>query len=80
MACYYRPFYIRCIFIVLVYFNPSLATQDSPAFTAGNQAVMALISLLLVSGIIYLMKKKSTTRYADVYADDVVKETTPFTF
>jgi CAAX protease family protein len=73
-------FVYDAFFIVLVYFNPSLATQDSPAFTAGNQTVMALFSLVLVSGIIYLMKKKSTTRYADVYADDVVKETTPFTF
>lgn len=72
-------FVYDAFFIVLVYFNPSLATQESPAFTAGNQLLMGLVSLALVSIIVYMMKKKSTNHYSEVYRDNLAEENTPFT-
>lgn len=74
----FAHFIYDAFFVVLVYLNPSLATQEEPVFYSGNKVILGLVSALLVAGIVYLMKKKSDTRYQEVYAGDEIEETTPF--
>jgi membrane protease YdiL (CAAX protease family) len=64
--------------VVMIYFNPAMAEQDGATLQIGNQAVMALISAVLVAAVIYQMKKKSTNSYEAVYANDTIDNTNPF--
>jgi hypothetical protein len=65
--------------VVMIYFNPELADQEGPTVQIGNQLVVAAISAILVAGLIYLMKKKSTASYEAIYADDKIDNSNPFT-
>ena len=64
--------------VVLIYFNPELADQNSTTLQFGNQLLMTGISLILVGLIVYQMKKKSKTKYNTIYADDKMGESSPF--
>lgn len=74
----FAHFIYDAFFVVLVFLNPSLATQEGPVFKAGDMVTMAVVSALMVAAIIYLMKRKSTTNYAEVYAADKMQENNPF--
>jgi membrane protease YdiL (CAAX protease family) len=65
--------------VVMIYFYPSMADQDA-TLQLGNKAVMGIISATLVVAIVYSMKKKSTSSYEAVYADDRIDNTNPFSF
>ena len=64
--------------IIMIYFNPALAEQDSVTISLGNQTVLAAISAALVISIIVAMKKRSTNSYATAYARDNIDESNPF--
>ena len=66
--------------VVMVYFNPAFADQETPVFNTGSQAIAALISAILVAAIIYYMKKKSTNNYEAVYTGDKIENDNPFSF
>ena len=58
-------------FIVLAYFQPQiLESAEASLFNESAQALLALISTALVVGLVWLMKKQSTTSYAKVYEKD----------
>ena len=65
--------------IVVIYFNPAMADEAGVTTSFGNQTLMALVSLLLVTGIIIWMKKRSTTTYEMMYARDNIDDSNPFT-
>lgn len=67
-------------FVLLVFLDPALATQEGPTMNMGNQVVMALISAALVGTVLYLMKKKSTASYEAIYAGDKIDTGNPFSF
>ena len=75
----FAHFIYDAFFVLLVYLNPSMATQEGPVLKSGNQVIMGLVSALLLVAVVYLMKKKSDTSYQQVYAGDEIKETSPFT-
>lgn len=64
--------------VIMIYFNPALAEQDSVTISLGNQTVLAAISAALVIAIIVAMKRKSTNSYAAAYARDTIDESNPF--
>lgn len=64
--------------VVMIYFNPALAEQKGPTLQIGSQALMALISAVLVAAVVYQMKKKSTASYEAVYAGDKMEDNNPF--
>lgn len=64
--------------VVMVYFNPSYADQETPVFNAGNQVIAALVSAMLVAAVIYNMKKRSTASYETIYAGDKIENDNPF--
>lgn len=64
--------------VVLIYFNPSLADQNTTTFQMGNQAVITLLSAVLVGLIIFQMKKRSVANYETVYAADKIDDDNPF--
>lgn len=64
--------------VIMIYFNPALAEQDSVSLPLGNQTVLAAISAALVIAIIIAMKKRSTNSYAAVYARDNIDDSNPF--
>lgn len=64
-------FVYDAFFIILAYFNPELATNADAALVDKSYiAVAALVSTLMVVGLIWLMKKNSKTNYHDVYRND----------
>lgn len=65
--------------VVMIYFYPSLADQDT-TLQLGNKAIMGMVSAALVVAIVYAMKKKSTNSYEAVYAGDRIDNTNPFSF
>ena len=64
--------------VIMIHFNPALADQESVAVSIGNQTVLALVSAGLVIGIVFIMKRKSTTTYEAMYARDSIDESNPF--
>ena len=64
--------------VVMIWFNPALAEQDSVTVTFGNQTLLAAISLALIIIIVVLMKKRSTNSYETVYARDNIEDSNPF--
>jgi membrane protease YdiL (CAAX protease family) len=64
-------FVYDALLIVLVYFNPEMLNDDQ-AGKANNIALIGSISFVGVVLLIEWMRKKSTTRYNEVYADDAV--------
>lgn len=68
-------FVYDAFFIVLVFLNPRMIENtEATLFNASGLLVMALVSAALVGGIIWLMKKASTTSYEQVYAGDTPKD------
>src|SRR5215204_714626 len=64
--------------VIMIWFNPSLAEQDSVAVSFGNKTLLAVLSLALIIGIVILMKKRSTNNYEVVYARDNIDDSNPF--
>ena len=64
--------------VIMIWFNPALAEQDSVAVSLGNKTLLAAISLALVMIIVILMKKRSTNSYETVYARDNIDDSNPF--
>ena len=64
--------------VIMIWFNPALAEQDSVAVSFGNKTVLAAISLALIIGIVILMKKRSTNSYEVAYARDNIDDSNPF--
>ena len=64
--------------VVMIWFNPALADQESVTVSLGNKSILAAISLALIIGIVILMKKSSTNSYEAVYARDKIDDTNPF--
>jgi CAAX protease family protein len=64
--------------VIMIWFNPALAEQDSVAVSLGNKTLLAAISLVLVIIIVILMKKRSTNSYEAVYARDNIDDSNPF--
>ena len=64
--------------VIMIWFNPALAEEESVAVSLGNKSAMAAISLALIIAIIIIMKKRSTSSYEVVYARDNIDESNPF--
>jgi len=64
--------------VIMIWFNPALAEQDSVAVSLGNKTLLAAISLALIMIIVIVMKKRSTNSYETVYARDKIDESNPF--
>jgi membrane protease YdiL (CAAX protease family) len=64
--------------VVMIWFNPALAEEDSVAISLGNKSILAAISLALVIIIVIIMKKRSTNSYEAVYARDNIDDSNPF--
>jgi len=64
--------------VVMIWFNPALADQESVTVSLGNKSILAAISLALIIGIVILMKKRSTNSYEAVYARDNIDDSNPF--
>jgi membrane protease YdiL (CAAX protease family) len=64
--------------VVMIWFNPALADQESVTVSLGNKSLLAAISLALIIGIVILMKKRSTNTYEAVYARDNIDDSNPF--
>ena len=64
--------------VIMIWFDPALADQDSVTVSLGNKTVLAAISLALVIAIVILMKKRSTNSYEAVYARDNIDDSNPF--
>jgi membrane protease YdiL (CAAX protease family) len=64
--------------VVMIWFNPALADQESVTVSLGNKSIVAAISLALIIGIVILMKKRSTNSYQAVYARDDIDDSNPF--
>lgn len=63
--------------VVLIWFNPALAEQDSGAISL-VKTLLATISLALVIIIVIIMKKRSITTYEAMYARDKIDDSNPF--
>lgn len=67
--------------IVFLYINPEAVNDDSIIKGQGMQLLVgALISLLLTVAVLRYVKRKSTTRYEEVYKDDFDQPASPFSF
>jgi membrane protease YdiL (CAAX protease family) len=64
--------------VVMIWFNPALADQESVTVSLGNKSIVAAISLALIIGIVILMKRRSTNSYQAVYARDDIDDSNPF--
>jgi membrane protease YdiL (CAAX protease family) len=62
-------FVYDALVIVLVYFNPEMLKEEQ-SVTAANIALIGSISFVMVVLLIEWMRKKTTTTYTEVYADD----------
>jgi membrane protease YdiL (CAAX protease family) len=65
-------FVYDALLITLIYFNPEMLKEDSAGLELNNIALAGTISFVMVVLLIELMRKKSTTRYDEVYADDKI--------
>ena len=65
-------FVYDALLITLVYFNPSMMNEDNPMPEANNMALVGTISFVMVVLLIEWMRRKSTVRYDEVYADDKI--------
>ena len=65
--------------VVMIYFYPSMADQESATVPIGNKLVMGILSAVVVTGIVYFMKRKSTASYEAIYAGDKIDHSNPFT-
>ena len=65
--------------VVVIYFNPAMANEEGVTTSFGNQTLLAIGSLVIVTGIILAMKLGSKTTYEMMYARDNVDESNPFT-
>lgn len=59
------------LLIVLAYFNPEMLNDES-SVKMGNLALVGSISFAIVVLLLEWMRKKTVTRYSEVYADDDV--------
>ncbi|MEO7923736.1 MAG: type II CAAX endopeptidase family protein [Chitinophagaceae bacterium] len=66
-------FMYDAVLVTLLYFNPSMANEDTPV-PAANIALMAAASFLAIVGLVGWMKKRSTVTYQEVYVDDAVPD------
>ena len=64
--------------VIVIHYKPEMAEKEGLTVSFANQAVLALISLVLVVGIIIMMKKRSTTTYEMMYARDNIDDSNPF--
>ena len=64
--------------VVMIWFNPALAEEDSVAVSLGNKSLLAAVSLALIIIIVIIMKKRSTNNYETVYARDNIDDSNPF--
>ena len=64
-------FVYDALLIVLTYFYPAMLNDES-SVKLGNLALIGSISFVLVALLIEWMRKKTTTTYNEVYADDEV--------
>jgi uncharacterized protein len=64
-------FVYDALVIVLVYFNPEMLKEEQTV-TAANIALIGSISFVMVVLLIEWMRKKTTTTYTEVYADDAI--------
>ncbi len=68
-------------FIVLAYFKPKMLDDTSASMFEGSGiALMALVSAVLVIGLVWLMRKNSTADYDQTYKDDFQPSNQDFTF
>lgn len=65
-------FVYDALLIIVAYQRPDMMNDEMPQVNMQNFALVAALSFAAVAGAVVWMKKKSTTRYADVYADDDV--------
>jgi len=65
--------------VIVIYFNPAMASEEGVTTSVGNQTVLALASFVLVIGGIVAMKLVSKTTYEMMYARDSIDESNPFT-
>lgn len=73
-------FVYDALLLVLAYSNPGMEANEG-AMKMSNIVLLAIISFTLVVTAILWMKKKSTTRYEEVYAgDDTPVKNHPFDF
>ncbi|MBI1344006.1 MAG: CPBP family intramembrane metalloprotease [Terrimonas sp.] len=64
-------FFYDGLIVVLTYFNPAMIRDDAAVGLKGASiAVQGIISLVAVVGIIIWMKRRSTTSFEKVYAND----------
>lgn len=71
-------FVYDALLIVLVYFNPEMLNDES-SVKLGNLALTGSISFVLVVLLFEWMRKKTTTKYSEVYAgDDIPVKDHPF--
>ena len=74
-------FFYDGFFIVLAYFQPKMLDDATGTiFKGGSLVVPALVSAALVIGLIWQMRKSSTTSYAAVYKNDFQSIDQDFTF
>lgn len=67
--------------ITLAYFYPQMIEQDELPFLGDAGLIVgALVSAAIVLLLVWLMKKRSTITYADVYRDDDMDNKQKFTF
>ena len=64
--------------VIVIHYKPEMAEKEGMTLSFANQAFLALVSLVLVVGIIVIMKKRSTTTYEMMYARDNIDDSNPF--
>ena len=64
-------FMYDAVLIIVVYFNPE-SLKDENTLNLSNIALVAVVSLGIVVSLVLWMKRRSTTNYLEVYADDAI--------
>jgi membrane protease YdiL (CAAX protease family) len=64
--------------VIVIHFNPEMADKEGVTTSFANQSLLAVVSLVLIIGIVVIMKKRSTTTYEMMYARDNIDESNPF--
>ncbi len=72
-------FVYDALLIVLVYFNPEMLNEEN-IVQANNLALAGSISFVLVVLLFEWIRRRSTTTYSEVYADDEAPKNNPFDF
>jgi hypothetical protein len=66
-------FFYDALIIVLAYFNPQmLENNEATMFNGSSMLVTTIISAVLVSLMLWFMKKNSTSTYEEVYRNDEI--------